>query len=463
MNTYKTRWASGLAVLVLAATAFVPANLNVTHAQGNTRTFQETGHTVSGRFLEYWDSHGGLAQQGFPISEPMQEVSETDGKTYMVQYFERAVFEMHPENQPPNDVLLSLLGVFMLNQKYASGVPDALGTNGQLFPETGKHVDEPFLSYWNTHGGLAQQGFPISERFQEKSDLDGKTYEVQYFERAVFELHPENAPPYNVLLSQLGTFRYKQKQTPPTATPAAATATPLPSQPTPTSAPPAPTAPSGPDCSGIPASVNQTVTPTCGPPGTRFVFSGFGFKAGELVGVYATRPDQSVNGAPFQVRADNQGRVEGIALNTNSNSPQGIWANSMEGTESHVKSIGYFKVVAASVQPTPTTASTQSCDTSGNRDGESTPSSGKPGDTLIFTARGFTPGESVSFWFTLPDGVVFGTPAPVPPGFVNPDGSIGPLPFDIEQGDLQFQGRWAVTFEGASSHHQSIIYFCIHP
>jgi len=34
---------------------------------------------------------------------------------------------------------------------------------------------------------------------------------VQYFERAVFEYHPENAPSYNVLLSQLGTFRYQAR------------------------------------------------------------------------------------------------------------------------------------------------------------------------------------------------------------------------------------------------------------
>jgi pimeloyl-ACP methyl ester carboxylesterase len=72
-------------------------------------------------------------------------------------------------------------------------------------------VGGKFLTYWQQHGGLTQQGFPISDEFQEKSDLDGKTYTVQYFERAVFELHPENAPPYDVLLSQLGTFRYNHK------------------------------------------------------------------------------------------------------------------------------------------------------------------------------------------------------------------------------------------------------------
>jgi hypothetical protein len=52
-------------------------------------------------------------------------------------------------------------------------------------------------------------------------------YTVQYFERAVFEYHPENQPPYDVLLSQLGTYQYKAKYgsgsgappTPPPSTP----------------------------------------------------------------------------------------------------------------------------------------------------------------------------------------------------------------------------------------------------
>jgi hypothetical protein len=33
---------------------------------------------------------------------------------------------------------------------------------------------------------------------------DGNEYQVQYFERARFELHPENEPPFNVLLGLLG-------------------------------------------------------------------------------------------------------------------------------------------------------------------------------------------------------------------------------------------------------------------
>jgi hypothetical protein len=200
----------------------------------NCRTFPETGKTVCDSFLEYWNTHGGLAQQGYPISEVIPEVSETDGVTYPMQYFERAVFEQHSELAPSYDVLLSLLGVFLYERKYPGGAPGQTvnaDADSQLFPETGYHVGGLFLKYWNEHGRVAQQGYPISEEFNEISDLNGQTYKVQYFQRAVFEYHPEQQPPYNVLLSQLGTYRYRQKhESSPTATPNAATpsANPLP-------------------------------------------------------------------------------------------------------------------------------------------------------------------------------------------------------------------------------------------
>jgi hypothetical protein len=138
-----------------------------------------------------------------------------NGKAYTVQYFERAVMEYHPENQPPYNVLLSQLGTFQYKQKYPNGAPNQQAQpGGRLFTETGKTVSGRFLDYWQQNGGLAQQGLPLSGPFQEKSDTNGKTYTVQYFERAVFEAHPENPSPYDVLLSLLGTFQYKQKYTP---------------------------------------------------------------------------------------------------------------------------------------------------------------------------------------------------------------------------------------------------------
>src|SRR5262249_46307806 len=97
--------------LLLSGVLLLGSDHSSAQAQEASRFFPETGHSVRGRFLDYWNSHGGLAQQGYPISDEIQEVSPTDGNTYTVQYFERAVFEYHPEKQAPYDVLLSLLGV----------------------------------------------------------------------------------------------------------------------------------------------------------------------------------------------------------------------------------------------------------------------------------------------------------------------------------------------------------------
>jgi hypothetical protein len=460
------RWLSVLAVAMVAMPMLAPGTVS---AQGDSRTFTETGKTVRATFLAYWNGHGGLAQQGFPISDEMQEVSDTDGKTYTVQYFERAVFELHPEFAgTPNEVLLSLLGVFLYKQKYTAidGAPAQQPNNeagSVVFNETGKRVGGKFLAYWQTHGGLAQQGLPISDEFIEVNDLDGKPYRVQYFERAVFEIHPEFAgTPNEVLLSQLGTFRYRQKYLTP-ATPTAAPATPPVVVPTPTT-PPAATQPPAstpvPDdpCAGIPASTNATPSPACGTPGTNFSFTGRGFQPGENVGVYATRPDGSVNGAPFQVEADSAGNVGGVTLRTTSTSPTGIWAMTFEGTSSHARAIAYFKLVSQTGGPPPTST----CDTSGNRNGSATPSSGRPGTTIMVRATGFRTDEAISFWFTLPDGSVAGTAEPLPPGLVNPDGSIGPLPIEIDAAMAALaEGRWAITFQGASSGNIAVIYFCV--
>src|SRR5207247_1770668 len=66
-------------------------------SSNNPRFFPETKHTIGGRFRAYWESHGGLEQQGYPISEEFEEISALDHLPYRVQYFQRAVFEYHPE------------------------------------------------------------------------------------------------------------------------------------------------------------------------------------------------------------------------------------------------------------------------------------------------------------------------------------------------------------------------------
>jgi len=87
-------------------------------ANTDTKVFYAlTGHTLGGSFKTYWESHGGLEQFGYPITEEYQEVSATDGKTYTTQYFERARFEYHPENAgTPSAVQQGLLGREMLKR-----------------------------------------------------------------------------------------------------------------------------------------------------------------------------------------------------------------------------------------------------------------------------------------------------------------------------------------------------------
>jgi hemopexin len=206
-----------VAALALLLCALGPVRGSVQAAA--SRYFPETDKTVSDPFLSYWTGHGGLSQQGFPITDAQNEVNDADGKTYLTQYFERARFEYHPENNDPKfQVLLGLLGKESLGAKYAGNQPNSPavtvpGNGSQTFPETGKTVTGMFLDYWNTHGGLEQQGFPITDAYTEVNDADGQTYITQYFERARFEYHPENGDPrFQVLLGLVGREVYGLKQ-----------------------------------------------------------------------------------------------------------------------------------------------------------------------------------------------------------------------------------------------------------
>jgi hypothetical protein len=172
--------------------------------QGPERCFAETGHCLRGRFLAYWEAHGGLAINGYPISDEFEQVLE-DGKRYTVQYFERNRFEHHPENAAPYDVLLGQFGR-RIHGGADAPLPAPTGPippDRAYFAATGHYIVGPFFTYWYANGGLAQFGYPITEQFDAVLE-DGKTYRVQYFERARFELHPENNAPYDVLLGQFG-------------------------------------------------------------------------------------------------------------------------------------------------------------------------------------------------------------------------------------------------------------------
>ena len=92
-----------------------------------------------------------------------------------MQYFERARFEWHPENRPPYDVLLGLLGRTITagreNELPFRRTPAQLGLGTMYFPETGHNMPPQFVQYWQSHGGLPVYGYPISEAFSVSTEM----------------------------------------------------------------------------------------------------------------------------------------------------------------------------------------------------------------------------------------------------------------------------------------------------
>ncbi len=198
--------------MVAAATETAVADMAGTlpGAGDNYLYASETYHSVS-VFAPVYLELGGAASLGFPITEMFIE-RRPDGKAYWVQYFEKAVMEYHPEETSANSYQLAPLGVWRFNEKYPQGAPPPKplpGPEQYHFSETNHTVSDPFLTYWKEHGQVRRFGYPISESFEEVSEADGKTYTVQYFERAVMEYHPELKPPHQVQLTALGTLRHR--------------------------------------------------------------------------------------------------------------------------------------------------------------------------------------------------------------------------------------------------------------
>jgi hypothetical protein len=154
--------------------------------------FPATQHTLGGDFLNYWLANGSVTNLGYPISEEFQD----NGRT--VQYFERVVMEFWPENPDPYKVLLRSLGDELngVEPPIPANTPSAY--DGSVFySETGHWLDGRFVDTWESMGGLAQFGFPITEPVIEGDKL------IQWTERARFELDLSR-PDQPVMLGLVG-------------------------------------------------------------------------------------------------------------------------------------------------------------------------------------------------------------------------------------------------------------------
>jgi hypothetical protein len=188
-----------LAVAIALAGLVVVQPAQASHDIGPDRVyFSQTGQYLQYAFLDYWRHNGAIHVFGYPITSEIQQ----NGMT--VQYFERGIFEWHPDNPSGHRVLLRRMGA---DARDARGLQDhpafqpgeeQQGNNLRYFPQTGHVVSNAFLDYWDDRGGLAIFGYPLSGEFEQ----DGLV--VQYFERAIFEWHPDNSPEWNVLQERLG-------------------------------------------------------------------------------------------------------------------------------------------------------------------------------------------------------------------------------------------------------------------
>lgn len=193
----------GLTLLILAgllAGSFLPA----TAQQQTSREFPETGHIVTGEFLAFYQSvPDPLLVFGLPITDAFIDPL----RNMQVQYFQKARFELHEDASASQRVQLGAVGtlVYQKAQVQPVNMPTNTPACQPLSSQAGRfYVCYAFLAFFNAHGGLAQFGYPISDYVQE-GDLD-----VQYFERARFEWHPEMSPDQWVRLADIGTIQFDQ-------------------------------------------------------------------------------------------------------------------------------------------------------------------------------------------------------------------------------------------------------------
>ncbi len=187
--------------------SFIPTSASA----GNNQYFPEMKQVSSNAFYDFWLAHGQTEILGLPLS-PVVLVSGVG----VIQFYERAIMEWHPENTRENRVLLMRLGSINLDSEKPSGDTSTLqlrttpprhcdtSSNCETFSATSHTLLSVFRDYWYSHGGLATFGYPLTEELQVyHQDSRDMLFQSQYFERAVFEWHPEIGDG-TVLLSRLG-------------------------------------------------------------------------------------------------------------------------------------------------------------------------------------------------------------------------------------------------------------------
>lgn len=436
-------------LLVVLLLTFTPS----ASAQMEERCFAETGFCIRGRIREFWERNGGLPVFGLPTGQ--QEEQLIEGKPYQAQWFERNRLELHPENAAPYDVLIGRLGADRLAQqgrdwRSFTPAPPAPQDTCRVFAETGHAVCGAILAAWRASGleldgrpgaseaeNLALFGLPLSPVLTET--IQGQEYQVQWFERGRFELHPENAPPANVLLGLLGNEVRAGSTSAEAQVPA-----------------PAP-APEPEPCVGVPTAPNGTITPACPRAGRAFDIVGMGFRVDERVDFAVLFPDRSrhellVIAGPTQT--DAKGEYHMRAAMSAQTAP-GDYVIHMKGREGRFDVYIPFRVLP----PDPSNSSVDESEIPPGVNAMIDPPYAPRGSRHRIITSGFTPGERVTLSVMGPDGTVEYAPFQ---RTADKHGNVGEGLRFVTEEDNQV-GIFKVIFQGADSGLTAFAYLRVFP
>jgi hypothetical protein len=179
--------------LLFLLAACSPAPAPMSHNPAAAQLFPETGHTVKGEFLQFFERYGGVESLGYPLS------AEIVVAGWRVQYFEKGRLEYHPENEPAYRLTVGWLGDLLQRRRPpipAASIPAAHLPGRRYYRQTGHTLSGDFLTYFDGHGGSVRFGLPISEPFLWQDRL------TQDFQSARFFWAPETKD--KVILEEIG-------------------------------------------------------------------------------------------------------------------------------------------------------------------------------------------------------------------------------------------------------------------
>jgi hypothetical protein len=206
-----------------------------------------------------------------------------------------------------------------------------------------------------------------------------------------------------------------------------------------------------------PRSTETAVSPLVGEAGTEFAFFARGFDHLEKVGYWFNAPDGTIyENKHSYVAIANNDRAD-WSWTSPENAPKGIWTVVARGATSKTERTIQFEIgnpnnptIGANAPSASNTTRTNSPDVAVE------PAQAHPGARFAFSAAGFPPGETISFWATDPLGQRYEDSE-----YVIKSNEEGVAYWDWKTPDDAISGTWSMIARGDKG-FQQVIYFAVY-